>query len=176
MKANEHGSDMHRSAEFSPCRRYRYLLWRAWGIRSDASPVRYAMIVGLNPSTADEISDDPTIRRCVAFARSWGCSALCMTNLFAYRATEPADMLAQPDPTGPDNDVVLVRMAANATIVVAAWGIHGDHLGRASEVARLLPRLHYLRLTKNGHPGHPLYLPGTLRPVEWVSDVHSIAL
>jgi len=156
-------------AEVSPCRKYRYVLWREWENASGSCPVRYAMIVGLNPSTADETNDDPTVRRCTAFARAWGCGALCMTNLFAYRATEPALMLAQPDPIGPDNDDTLVRMAANASVIVAAWGIHGNYLGRAAAVKRMLPRLHYLRLTKQGHPGHPLYLPATLRPIEWVT-------
>lgn len=84
-----------RDAHLSPCRRYRYALWRRWG----DGP--HAMFIGLNPSTADETADDPTIRRCIAFARAWGYGALCMANLFAYRATQPADMLAQDDPVGP---------------------------------------------------------------------------
>ena len=76
---------MERGADISPCGRYRYSLWRKWG------PGATCMFVGLNPSTADETADDPTIRRCMAFARDWGYGALCMANLFAYRATDPAD-------------------------------------------------------------------------------------
>lgn len=155
---------MKRSAEFSPCRRYRYALLRAW------QPDRgFAMFVGLNPSTADETSDDPTIRRCIGFAKAWGYGALCMTNLFGYRATQPADMLAQADPVGPENDAYLLSMAAKADVVVAAWGTEGTFLKRDEHVRVLLGRkLHYLRLTKHGHPGHPLYLPADLQPVEWV--------
>lgn len=122
------------------------------------------MFVGLNPSTADETLDDPTIRRCVGFAKDWGYSGLCMTNLFAFRATDPAKMLAAPDPVGPDNDKVLQELAQNAGVVVAAWGTHGAHLKRDAHVRSLLPRLHCLWLTKAGFPGHPLYLPKNLTP------------
>lgn len=161
---------MERSATFSPCRRYRYSLWRSWrGLDLFAEGNSYAMFVGLNPSTADEQNDDPTIRRCVAFAKAWGFDGLCMTNLFGFRSTDPADMLKQADPVGADNDQVLRDLAAGAGVVVAAWGVHGTHRHRAAEVRSMLPRLHYLRLTKDGHPGHPLYLPKTLCPVEWVT-------
>ncbi len=148
------------SAVISPCGRYRYVLWRHWG-----GPGGEAMIVGLNPSTADADRDDPTIRRCIAFARGWGYAGLCMTNLFAYRATRPADLMAADDPVGPDNDAWLVDAANNAAIVVAAWGVHGILLGRNDAVRAMLPRLHGLRATKGGHPGHPLYLPRGLLPV-----------
>ena len=126
------------------------------------------MFIGLNPSTANETADDPTIRRCIAFARSWGHGALCMANLFAYRATQPADLRAQDDPVGPENDAYLQKLAAEAGVVVAAWGVHGTHRGRHNVVRTMLPTLHYLRLTKDGHPGHPLYLPASLRPAAWV--------
>jgi hypothetical protein len=154
---------MERSATLSPCRAYRYSLWRRWG----RGP--YAMFIGLNPSTADETNDDPTIRRCISFARAWGYEALCMTNLFAYRATQPADMKKAADPVGWDNDHVLRQLADQAGVVVAAWGAHGTHKGRDQSVRLLVPGLHYLRLTKDGHPGHPLYLPASLRPVAWVN-------
>lgn len=155
---------MERSACFSPCRTYRYALWRRWG------PGAFAMFIGLNPSTADETADDPTIRRCIGFAKSWGYDALCMTNLFAYRATDPADMKKAEFPLGRDNDGFLARLADSAGVIVAAWGAHGTYLGRDAFVRRTLGRpLHYLRLTKDGHPGHPLYLPASLRPVEWVT-------
>lgn len=128
------------------------------------------MFIGLNPSTADEKLNDPTIRRCIAFAQSWGFGSLCMTNLFAYRATQPTDMLAQDDPVGPENDEYLRALASVSSVVVAAWGTHGTHYGRNNTVRSMLPRLHYLRLTKEGHPGHPLYLPAKLKPVVWEAD------
>lgn len=147
---------------FSPCRTYRYTLWREW-IGGDG----YAMFIGLNPSTADETKNDPTIRRCMDFAQTWGYAGLCMTNLFAFRATEPKVMLkARIDPIGKDNDGHLQRLAKDAGVIVAAWGAHGNHMGRDQQVRALITNLHYLRLTKDGHPGHPLYLPSELRPVK----------
>ncbi|MDO8775057.1 MAG: DUF1643 domain-containing protein [Burkholderiaceae bacterium] len=158
---------MERTATFSPCRRYRYSLWRNWSVLLESGN-SYAMFIGLNPSTADETLDDPTIRRCMAFAKSWGYDGLCMTNLFAFRATEPDVMLAELDPVGVGNDAHLLAMAKNAGIVIAAWGTPGTHMGRDVSVRELIPNLHYLRLTKAGHPGHPLYLPGDLMPTSWV--------
>ena len=149
-------------ATFSLDSVYRYDLWRTW-----LGGEGYAMFVGLNPSTADETWDDPTIRRCVAFAKAWGYAGLCMTNLFAFRATKPADMQRATDPIGPENDAFLIRHAREAQVVVAAWGVNGAHRGRDHEVRAMLPRLHYLRLTANGHPSHPLYLPKTVAPRLW---------
>jgi hypothetical protein len=153
---------MDRGAYISPCGRYRYSLWRQW------APGPMVMFVGLNPSTADARLDDPTIRRCIGFARAWGYCGLMMTNLFAWRSTDPRGMLEADDPTGPDNDRVLLTAHAKAAVTIAAWGCHGTHGGRHNAVRAMLPRLHYLRLTKDGHPGHPLYLPVSLLPVEWV--------
>ena len=153
---------MERTADFSECRKYRYALWRIWG-----GITGYAMFVGLNPSTADETVDDPTIRRCISFAQDWGYSGLCMTNIFAYRATKPSDMKCAIDPVGKDNDDWLRDASSGAAVVVAAWGTHGTFAGRHTAVRKLLPNLHYLKLTKDGHPSHPLYLQKTLRPVLW---------
>lgn len=148
---------------FSSCRKYRYTLWREW-LGGDG----YAMFIGLNPSTADETRDDPTIRRCIGFAQSWGYRSLLMTNLFAFRATYPADMMAAADPIGPENDSWLRTSAADAGVVVAAWGTLGTHRGRDAAVRAMLRNLRVLRLTKDGHPQHPLYLPKTLTPQEWM--------
>lgn len=126
------------------------------------------MFVGLNPSTADETTDDPTVRRCIAYAQDWGYGALCMTNLFAFRATRPEDLKAAAEPVGPENDRFLLRHAARAEIVVAARGNHGAYLGREARVRALITDLDCLRRTGGGHPGHPLYLPKTLRPVPWM--------
>jgi hypothetical protein len=143
----------------SDCRSYRYQLWREW-----IGGTGYAMFIGLNPSTADESADDPTIRRCVAFAKSWGYSALCMTNLFAFRTVSPEFMKCAPDPVGPNNDKHLLQCAIEASVIVAAWGNHGGYLDRDIDVLNLLPETYFLRLTKQAFPQHPLYLPGNLRP------------
>lgn len=150
-------------AIISPCERYRYALWRKWGMGGTC------MFIGLNPSTADARLDDPTIRRCIGFARSWGYGGLIMTNLFAWRATDPRDMMDAEDPVGPDNDITLRTAYRNATITIAAWGVHGTYGGRCNTVRSMLPRLHYLRMTKSGHPSHPLYLPACLQPGEWIT-------
>jgi len=146
----------------SSCRRYRYTLWRIWN-----PALGYVMFVGLNPSTADARSDDPTLRRCIDFARTWGYGGLCLTNLFAFRATRPADMKAAIDPVGPANDRHLKMVAGGASIVVAAWGVHGSHLQRDQTVRTMLGRLSKLKLTKRGQPRHPLYLPNGLTPKPW---------
>lgn len=150
---------METAVALSPCKKYRFALWRIW---DESRP--YAMIVGLNPSTADEKEDDPTIRRCVQFARSWGYGGLCMANLFAFRATKPADLFAASDPIGAGNDDWLIKLSESAGVVVAAWGNGGTHLGRAKRVTQLIPDLHCLKLNRTGEPAHPLYLSADLRP------------
>lgn len=159
---------MKSGAVLSSCRRYRYELWRVWDDLL-ATQDGYVMFVGLNPSTADETTDDRTVGRCIGFARSWGFRALCITNLFAWRATDPGDMLRASDPVGPENDDHLQSCAQGAGLIVAAWGTQGTHLGRDRQVAQLLPRLHCLRETKAGHPEHPLYVPGNDRPKPWTA-------
>lgn len=149
-------------ATFSPCRTWRYSLFRRWSNGGD-----YAMFIGLNPSTADETQDDPTVRRCIRYAQSWGYNALYMTNIFAFRATDPKAMKRFDDPIGPDNDETLIRLAAHAGIVIAAWGVHGEHMGRGNAVRRFLHRMHVLKLTNGGHPRHPLYLKADLKPQRW---------
>lgn len=150
---------MDRTTILSPCRTYRYTLWREFGGVLDDS--RYVMFIGLNPSTADEVENDPTIRRCIGFAKSWGYNTLCMVNLFAFRTKEPADMLKVADPIGPDNDQYLVSLAREASVVVAAWGNDGAHLGRDAAVRAMLPNLYCLSKTKAGQPGHPFILKRT---------------
>ena len=140
-------------AILSPCRQYRYTLWRTWDCTKGT-----CLFIGLNPSTADEREDDPTIRRCVSFAKSFGCGRLMMANLFALRATDPADMKRNADPVGRDNDDWLRRLVGDAEIVIAAWGTHGGHLARDIFVRKLLGEIHCLGVTKKGFPRHPLYL------------------
>ena len=149
---------------------YRYLFRRAW----DTALPSVGFIM-LNPSTADQHHDDPTIRRCLGFARAWGFGSLEVVNLFALRATSPAALLASPDPVGPENDEHIRAMAARVDLVVAAWGNHGARFGRDAEVARLLGgRVTCLRVTAQGQPKHPLYVPGSVRPQPWRMTVPSL--
>lgn len=127
------------------------------------------MIIGLNPSTADETEDDPTIGRCISFAKAWGYGGLCMTNLFAYRATNPSDMFEAEDPVGSENDEWIEKLAREAGVVVAAWGNDGSFLGRSKQIIQLIPNLHCLKMNKTGEPAHPLYLKATLQPIPMAS-------
>lgn len=150
------------SAAFSECGQYRYELTRRWG----AGPV--ATFIMLNPSTADAEQDDPTIRRCVGYARRWGCGALVVVNLYAYRATSPADLWTASDPVGPDNDWRLSAATGAPGPLVAAWGAHA----RPDRIAAVLALpgmgvLEALATTKSGQPRHPLYLRGDLTPQPW---------
>ena len=155
-------------AVFSPCRRWRYLLWRRW---DEKLPV--ANFLMLNPSTADEHKLDPTCARARDYAERWGYGALIVTNVFGWRATDPDDMKAAKDPVGPGNDAAIVQAAKESALVVCAWGNHGAFLERSSRVRALLNKnkieLHSLRLNANGEPAHPLYLPGKLKPISWVA-------
>lgn len=153
-----------KDAIFSPCRKYRYTLWRGWANDWDTN---YAMFIALNPSTADEIQDDNTVRRCIRFAQDWGYSGLLMTNVFGYRATLPKDMMAITDPVGIDNDRYLAEYAKKAGVIIAAWGNHATHQNRHHQVVSLIPNLHCLKITKAGMPGHPLYLSKNLRPIPY---------
>lgn len=128
----------------------------------------FVMFIGLNPSTADEVNDDPTVRRCIDFSKRWGYGALCMTNIFAWRDTDPEGMKLAVDPVGPRNDDELRKVAAEAGVVVAAWGNHGAHLGRGAAVLRLLSGIcvpQALHVNKDGSPSHPLYLSRNFKPV-----------
>lgn len=147
-------SQMTRSAVLSPDRVYRYELWRQWDDK-----LRRLLVIGLNPSTADETVDDPTIKKCVRYAQRWGFGALCMANLFAFRATQPKDMMAAGDPIGPDNDITLAALAGSMDTIVAAWGAHGNYRDRSLVVMRMFEgrTVCCLDIVKNGEPKHPLY-------------------
>jgi hypothetical protein len=148
------------SAALSDDGQYRYFLSRCWN-----SSGRKIAFIGLNPSTADATNDDPTIRRCIRFARDWGGGSVWMVNLFAFRSTQPAALRSATDPIGPENDAWLERAIDAADIVIAAWGNHGHLLGRSDCVAnRYRGRLHALAVTKNGMPGHPLYVRADTHP------------
>jgi hypothetical protein len=150
---------MRRGANFSRCRRYRYNLWREW------EPLKpRVLFIALNPSTADDRVDDPTIRRCIGYARDWGFGGLNVANLFAFRATHPADLKAADDPVGPRNDWWLRKLSAEAELVVAGWGNHGRFMNRADAVRHHLESIHCLKMNRSGEPAHPLYLRKSLRP------------
>lgn len=157
------------TAVYSDCETYRYSLTRIWDTQA-----RRVMFVMLNPSTATEVQNDPTVERCERRARHLGFGAFRVTNIFAFRATDPRDMRAATDSIGPDNDTTLTQGAAWADAIIAAWGVHGSHLGRGAAVAQTLQAgstpLFHLGLSKHGHPRHPLYLPYTQKPVTWVSQ------
>lgn len=151
---------------------YRYLLERTW--RRSAPPLVFVM---LNPSTADADHDDPTIRRCIGFAKANAAGGIRVINLFAYRSTDPGRLLLAPDPVGPDNPSItagtLYTAAAAGSTVVAAWGSAGDLPAVANMVRRFrdladgLVTLHCLGTTFAGHPRHPLYVPNDTPLVPW---------
>lgn len=158
-------ADLFSAPIFSSDRTHRYTLPRV--VAPGISTVAFVM---LNPSKADEAQDDPTIRRCIGFARAWGYSRLLVGNLFAFRATDPREMKRAADPIGAENDEHLVRIASAADLVVCAWGQHGKFGGRADAVTWMLRRhraLHALELAGDGTPKHPLYLRGDLLPLPW---------
>jgi len=137
----------------------RYRLWRRWAVTAPR-----VVFIMLNPSTADAARDDPTIRRCVGFARRWGFGSVEVVNLFAYRATRPAALRRVGDPVGRSNDTHILEAVRRARRVVAAWGDQGRLFGRDAEVIdrlRDVARLWCLGTTRLGCPRHPLYLRGT---------------
>ena len=147
-------------AEFSDCGRYRYKLWRTW---DDARPP--VLFIMLNPATADAKRNDPTIRRCIGFARDWGFGGVRVGNLFAWRTPYPEVLRSVTDPVGQDNDGALHEMAGGAALVVAAWGVHGAWRDRARAFRQTFSHpLHALGITKAGEPAHPLRLRRTCRP------------
>lgn len=157
---------MMKGAVLSECRRYRYRLWRGWGDGNHR-----VAFVGLNPSTADEVDNDPTIRKCIGFAKRWGFGALDMVNLFAWRDRDQSGLLSSPDPIGPKNNAAIREVFGFAHRIVYAWGP-----GKSAAVGRLIrSRLESpawqaieiyetrgetgrLSRTKDGSPGHPLML------------------
>jgi hypothetical protein len=153
-------------AVYSDCERYRYLLTRVWEPGGHR-----ALFVMLNPSTATEVQNDPTVERCERRARALGFGAFRVCNIFAWRATDPRDMRRAPDPVGPANDAAIAESCLWAEDIVCAWGTHGAHLGRGPQVERLMRAtgrpLHHLGLTREGHPRHPLYIGYDVRPMSW---------
>jgi hypothetical protein len=153
------------SAIISDCGLYRYALHRPVG-RTEPGDVLWVM---LNPSTADATTDDPTIKRCIGFTRAWGYDSFSVGNIYGYRSTDPAVLKDLPEAmtVGEDNEKNLAALSFAAKLVICAWGTKASHR-RVMRVIHTL-RLHHeqlyaLRITKDGHPAHPLYLPGNLLP------------
>ena len=151
-------------AIFSDCRKYRYALWRLWDLKKSN-----VMIIGLNPSTADEKSNDPTIMRCISFASSWGYGGVYVTNLFGFRATSPNELRAHQDPVGKENDLWVNEISKKVAIKVAAWGNHGKFLNRSKKFLSALDQLHCIHINKSGEPAHPLYLKRELKPFQMLT-------
>ena len=163
---------MRTGAVLSDCGRYRYTLARGWD-RTETLPI--LVWVMLNPSTADDTKNDPTIRRCITFADRWGYGGILVLNLFAARATNPADLTSFADPVGPQNDLWLFE-ATKRKDVICAWGASTLPRYWRRRPAAVLERLrgdgaalHHLGLTKDGHPRHPLYLRGDTVPTRWAA-------
>lgn len=157
--------DAESEAVYSDCARYRYLLTRIW------APGPRVLFVMLNPSTATEVQNDPTVERCEQRARKLGYGAFRVTNIFAFRATDPKVMRAQPDPVGPDNDAAIAQSADWSDAIVCAWGNHGLFMHRGLQVEALLrptgKALFHLGLTGQTQPRHPLYVGYDRQPEPW---------
>jgi len=167
VRRDHQKGDAASSAIYSPCGSYRYLLTRIW----DGGGSK-ALFVMLNPSTATELQNDPTVERCERRARALGFGAFRVTNIFAWRATDPKAMRTSADPVGPLNDAALQASVGWADMVVCAWGTHGAHLGRGATVAAMLRAtgmpLQHLGLSLQGHPKHPLYIGYDRQPGLWL--------
>lgn len=154
-------------ALFSPCKRYRYRLWREW----DASKPTIAFCM-LNPSTADQFKNDPTIERCQRRAVMLGYGRLEIVNIFALRSTDPRALYDAADPVGPENDAALVAALRASNIMICGWGKHGALHGRGRVALSVLrdidpDQVRVLVVNKDGSPKHPLYIPYETQPKEW---------
>ena len=160
------GLDEGAGAAFSLCERYRYALWRVWN--PDLPLWTFGM---LNPSTADHLKLDPTLTRCASRATAGGAGGMVIWNLFAWRATDPADMKRAADPVGTANDATIRLLVSLASLNIAGWGAHGTHREREHRVRAMLAgegaKLHALAFTATGQPRHPLYLKADLAPQPW---------
>ena len=159
---------MMKGGYFSMCRKYRFVLYRTWN--EDRSPLN---AICLNPSTSTETEDDPTVRRLMDYAKRWGYGGLVLTNLFSYRATNPAELKTIDDPVHNELNLRPYRFFVGTGNILVAWGNGGRYLGRGDDVIQMMiyddyfPRDNYLPcclgVTKALQPKHPLYLKKTER-------------
>jgi len=156
-----------RHAAFSRCKTYRYSLERVW---ESKAPLKRVVFIGLNPSTADHRVDDPTIRRCMGFAQSWGFNALSVVNLFAYRTPYPDELKKAIDPIGPYNVTHLGKIIRQADLAIACWGKDGSWMKQDVRLARRFGnKLRCLAINKDGSPAHPLYQRADKKHQVWSS-------
>jgi len=150
------------NAIFSDDRKYRYVLIRGWDNNKPS-----LMIISLNPSTADEKRNDPTIRRCIGFAKKWRYGKLFVTNLFAFRATNPRDLFNSKNPVGDKNDYWIKKLSKRVNKIVLAYGNHGKFKDRHNEILKIIKTPYCIKKSKNNMPMHPLYLKYTDDPIEY---------
>jgi hypothetical protein len=167
MPGSAHHGDLFSDtgAIFSLCERYRYTLWRRWD--TSRPTINFCM---LNPSTATATVSDPTVTRTLQYSRRWGYGQTIVTNMYAYRSTDPAALRTLADPIGPDNDRYILESARAAQMAILACGVHVDVVsGRFQQVLDVLHGIEVwcLGVTKDGYPKHPLYLSRDLQPVRF---------
>lgn len=151
-----------KDAIISSCGKYRYFLSRVVG-----NSEKILTFIMLNPSTANAIDDDPTIRRCLSFCTSLGYGILHVVNLFAYRSTNPSELLIVENPVGKENLDFIKNVVQNSDMTICAWGTKGSIKNQDKFIINFLKNfdLYALKITKNGHPSHPLYLKSDLKPI-----------
>lgn len=169
-----HIANTHSRAKFSECGRYRYLLQRQWGDEE------LCLFIGLNPSTATADSDDATVRKCVALARTWGFSGMTMANLFAVRSRYPQALSTHQDPVGPENDRFLLPAIEQARTVVAMWGNHGlksygQSTRRDQYILSLRDDWQCIGITKQGAPRHPLYVASSSNLANFAEELSNFS-
>lgn len=150
------------NAIFSEDRKHRYVLIRKWDLNKPS-----LMIISLNPSTADEEINDPTIRRCIGFAKQWGFGKLFVTNLFSFRTTFPKDLFNCENPVRDKNDYWIEKLSREVDKVVLAYGNHGKFKNRHNEILKIINNPHCIKKSKAGMPMHPLYLRYTKNPINY---------
>ena len=153
---------MIKTAKISNCGQYRYELRRTW----DRSKGK-VLFIGLNPSTADEASEDNTSRVCINYARKWGFGGLIIANLYAFRATLPKDLWNAENPIGPKNDAHLKKLIAEADMCLCAWSQLNKNPQRTQIVLEMIANPMCLCILKDGSPGHPLYKSKNLTPIKY---------
>ena len=146
-------------ADFSECRKYRYTLWRFWD-----KNLPKIMFLGLNPSTADEVNNDPTVTRCINYSKLWGYGGMYMMNIFAYRTTYPVELKKAKMPIGKDNDFWILKISGKVDKCIGAWGNDGEFIDRHKTICEIIPELYCLKINNSGQPSHPLYLKSDLTP------------
>ncbi len=152
---------MDKEAVLSTDKKYRYILKRIWDDK-----LQKVAIIGLNPSTADAKNDDPTIKRCIEFVKSWGYGGFYMLNLFAFRATNPKEIYKVNNPVGEENEKHILEIISKVEKVICAWGNEGEHLNQSKKILSLIETPFCLKINLSGEPSHPFYLKSNLKPIE----------